>query len=313
MVLVEHSTRPVDVDVRAAPLAPRQACHPLEIRVDHAVLGRGRRNAGEPAQLALRLTPGFVREAGLRDPATEVGHVAVAPLGFSELLLDGPELLAQVVLPLLLGQPLLGVGRDLPSQLPHGELALQQVDEPPELGGDRIRFENLLPGRHVEGDDRCDEVRDVARIAEILRRGRELVGELGRRLHEPAEDVQDRAAQGIHFGALDHLLPGDLDARDRVGLHADPVEHPDALDSLDQHTHAAIGHPSELADHARGSHTVEVGRAGRLRVRVALGHHGQQPVAAHDVVDELHRARLGNGDRDRRQRKDDRVPERQDG
>jgi hypothetical protein len=47
------------------------------------------------------------------------------------------------VLALGLGEPLLGVARDLASQLPHGQLPLQQVHQPPELGRDRVELEQL--------------------------------------------------------------------------------------------------------------------------------------------------------------------------
>ena len=45
---------------------------------------------------------------------------------------------------------------------------------------------------------------------------------------------------------------------------------------------------------------------------LALRHEGQKPIAAHDVVDELDGARPPHGERHRRQREHDGVPERQD-
>ncbi len=65
-----------------------------------------------------------------RSSATWVSPPSVLP----ELALDRAELLAQVELALLLGQPLLGVGGDLAAQLAHGQLALQQIDQPAQLG-----------------------------------------------------------------------------------------------------------------------------------------------------------------------------------
>src|SRR5216683_101856 len=101
VVLVQHLSGAPNVDGPATQLAPGQARHPVEIREDHAVFRRGRRDAGEPAQLTLRL----IREAGLLDPAAELDHLTVAPI-LPELLLNGPELLAQEVLALLLREPL---------------------------------------------------------------------------------------------------------------------------------------------------------------------------------------------------------------
>src|SRR6266542_5485797 len=115
VVLVQHLAGPTDVDGSAAQLAPGQARHPFEIRRDHAVLRRGRREAREPPELTLRLAPGLIGQPGFLDPAPELGRSAVAPLVLPELSLNGSELLAQVVLALLLGEPLLGIGRDLPA------------------------------------------------------------------------------------------------------------------------------------------------------------------------------------------------------
>ena len=275
------------------------------------MLRRGRRDAGEPAQLTLRLTPRLIGQAGLLDPAAELDHLTVAPV-LPELLLNGPELLAQVVLALLLGESLLGVGRDLPAELADGKLALQQVKQSAELGGDRVQLKELLPRGHREGNHRRDEVDRVAGVGDVLRRNRQLVGQFRRRLHEPAEDIHDRTAQSVHLRRLDRLVPGHLDPRDQVWLPPEPVQQPDPLDALDHPAHAPVGDPGELVDHPHGSHPVEVFRPGRLPLRIALRHQREEAVATHGVIDEPHRARLSHGKRDRRQREHDRVPERQD-
>ena len=76
VILVQHLAGPVDVDGSAVELAPGQAGQPLEIRDDHAVLGRGGRETGEPAQLALRFALGLVGQTGLLDAAAQVGDFA---------------------------------------------------------------------------------------------------------------------------------------------------------------------------------------------------------------------------------------------
>src|SRR5205807_237292 len=180
VVPVQHLPGAPDVDGPATQLAPGQARHPVEIREDHAVLRRGRRDAGEPAQLTLRLTPRLIRQAGLLDPAAEFGHLSIAPV-LSELLLNRPELLAQVVFALLLGEPLLGVGRDLPAELAYGKLTLQQVKQSAELGGDWVQLKELLSRGYGEGNHRRDEVDRVAGIGDVLRPDRQLVGQFRRR------------------------------------------------------------------------------------------------------------------------------------
>ena len=176
MIFVQNLAGPVDVDDPTAELAPGQARHPLQIRDDHAVLRRGRRDPGQPAQLTLGLTTRLVGQAGFLDPAAELGHLTVAPLVLPELALNGSELFAQVELALLRREPFLGFRRDLAAQLAHGDLALQQIHQSAELGGERIHLEERLPRGHVDGNHRRDEVDQVARLRDVLGRSRQLVG-----------------------------------------------------------------------------------------------------------------------------------------
>ena len=194
------------------------------------------------------------RRASSGRPASSMRRRSSAPslpplLLLPQLLLDGPELLAQVVLALLLGEPLLGLGGDLPSQLPHRKLALQQVDQAAELGRDRVELEQLLAGRHVDRHHRRDEVGHVAGIGEILGGRRHLVGHLRRGLHEAPEDVDHRAAEGVHLRRLVGLVLQDLDPRDQIGLRPDEVHQADPLDALDHQADGAVRHPVELVDH----------------------------------------------------------------
>jgi hypothetical protein len=55
MVLVERRARLADVDSDPRVPPPRQRYQPIQIRADDRVLGRGRRQALEAAQLALGL------------------------------------------------------------------------------------------------------------------------------------------------------------------------------------------------------------------------------------------------------------------
>ena len=198
------------------------------------MLRRGRRDPREPAELTLRLTPCLIRQTRLLDPPAELGRSAVVPCVFPKLPLNGLELLAQVELALLLGEPLLGVGRDLPAQLAHRDLALQQVNQSPKLGRDRVHLEELLPYGHLEGNHRCDKVDHVAGIGDVLHCDRQLVRQLSGCLHEPTEDIHHGTPQCVHLRGLTRLVPGYLDARDQIRLRPDPFQQSDPLDALDQ-------------------------------------------------------------------------------
>ena len=75
---------------------------------------------------------------GLVDAPAQLGRARRLVL-VAELALDRPELLAQEVLALRLGHPLRRLGGDLLAQLADGQLVLEQLDQPAQLGVDRIR------------------------------------------------------------------------------------------------------------------------------------------------------------------------------
>ena len=141
--------------------------------------------------------------------------------------------------------------------------------------------------------------------------GRQLVGQLWRHLHEPAEDVHDGAAMSVDLSRRDRLVRGRLDPRGQIRLCADEIQQPDSLDALDHQAQASIGCPSELMDHSDSSNTVEILGLGRLRFRIALGHQHQEAVAPHDIVHEPNGPRLGYDKRGPRQWEHNYVSERQ--
>ena len=314
VVLVQHLARAADVDGAAVGLVPRQAHHPFQIGDDHAALRRAGLHARQPLQLALGLPPRLVGQGRLLEAAPQVGHLAVVAAVLAELLLDGLGLLAQDELALLLGEPLLRVARDLPSDLAHGELVLQHVDQPAQLLGHGIHLQQCLPRRRVRADDeRRDEVHHLARIGEVFGRDGQLVGQLIGQLHEAAEEIDDGAAQPVQLRAGRRLLGGALDPRDQVRVLGDEVEQPDALDPLHHHAHAAVGRPRHLVDRPHGANAMHVLGGDAVHLFVVLGHEHQQAVAAHDVVDDPDGAAALHEERHGRQREDHGVRERQDG
>ena len=313
VVLVQHLTGAVNVDGAPVQLAPRQAGQPFEIRVGHAVLWRRGRDTDQTGELALRLPPRFLGQVGLLDLTAKLGDLAAALLLVPELALNRPELLPQIEVLLLLGEPLLGLRGDLPAQLAHRELALEQLEEPAELGGDGVHLEDFLTHGRVERGHGGHEVRHVAGIGQATRGHGELIGQVVRHRDEAGEDVHDGLAQRLHFRPPGHFVGSLLDPRDEIGLRLDPVLEPDSLQTLDHHTNGSVARSRELVDDAHRAHVVEdVGR-GRLHLGIALRDEGQEPGAAHDVVHEPHGARLPHHERGRREGQENRLSERKDG
>ena len=104
----------------------------------------------QPTQLALGLPSGLLGEAGLVEPLPQVADVA-ALLTLPKLLLDRTKLFTQEVLALALGDPLARVGGDLLAQLTDSQLVLEQIDQPGQLGVQRVQLQQLLADRGGEG------------------------------------------------------------------------------------------------------------------------------------------------------------------
>jgi len=313
VIFVEDLPRPGHVDGAARQLVPGQGRHPVEVRDDHAVLGRGGGEATETPELTVRFAARLLGQPRLLEASAQLRHLGVAVLLLAELALDGPELLTEIVLALLLAQALLGLRGDLPAELAHGELALEEIHEAAELVAHRIHLEDLLARRRVQGHHRGDEIRHAERIGHVVGGHRQLVGQLWGRLHESPEDIEDGAAERVDLRRPRRLVVRDLDPRDQVGVGRDEVGEADALDALHHDAHAAVGHPHELVDHTRGAEVVEVLGLRRLHLRVALGNQGQETVATHDIVHEADGLRLPHREGNHGQGEHHRVPQREHG
>ena len=185
---------------------------------------------------------------------------------------------------------------------------LQQLDQPSQLGLDRLQLEDLLPRRAVEQPGRGDQVGHLSRIGHGLGGRHHLVRHLGDERHQAAEEIDHRAPQPFDLDAGRHAIRRRRHARDQEGLGGDEIEDPDALQPLHDQAHRAVRGAQELVDDRRGADPVEIVGAGLLRLVAALGHQRQHPVSAHHLVHEPDRARLANRQRHDGVRKDDGAP-----
>ena len=104
-----------------------------------------------------------------------------------------------------------------------------------------------------------------------------------------------------------------LDAGDEVRILRHEVQQPDALESLHHRAHAAVGHAGHLVDRARRADAVHVlGGNHAVGPGLALRREDQQPVAAHDVVDDSNRRRIHHEQRHCRQWEHHAVRQRED-
>ena len=107
-----------------------------------------------PFQLPLRFPPHILRQRRLRDLAPQLADLGSSPL--AQLLLNRAELLAQEVPLRFVIRPWVSAAICCPSS--RTDLALQDLDQPPQLRLDRLQLEDLLPRRAVQKAGRRDEI-----------------------------------------------------------------------------------------------------------------------------------------------------------
>ncbi len=198
MVLVEHLPGAGQVDHVRGGFVPRQFEDEVEIGARHLVIGRGRRQALQPAQLALGFLADVVGQVGLGQPAAQLVHLGLLRVLLAQFFLNGLQLLAQHVLALLLAH--LGLGRraDLLAQLQHLDLVVEIAVQQPQRLAARRRFEQGLLAGHVEAEHRAEQVDEAQRI---LRLGDQLL-DVDRHLH--LGQLQHAAGQ-VEDGPIDRL------------------------------------------------------------------------------------------------------------
>ncbi len=294
-------------------LVPRQVEHPVEVGADHAVLGGRRREALEPAELAVGRLAGLLGQAGRLDPLAQLVDLRLLLVPLPELLLDRPQLLAQVVLALALVDPLLDLRLDLGAERDHLELAGEDLREPPQPGADVDLLEDLLllGGRDAQrSGDQVGERRGVLDVGdgelELLRQVRDLLDDLAEgALHVAGQRLQLRAPPRRRRGARSTRAI-------EVGLRGDVLADLDPLHPLDEDPDRAVGDLEHARDDAGDADRLELLRARLLELGVLRGDHDEAAVSGEHVVDQLDRALLADGERRQRPRVGDHVAHRQD-
>ena len=98
----------------------------------------------------------------------------------------------------------------------------------------------------------------------------------------------------------------------RYGPLGDVLAQPHPLRRLDEDADRAVGDLEHARDDTDHADVIEVVGARLVELGIARGDQGQGPLAGEDVVDQLHRALLTDGERGQRVRVGDRLLQRQD-
>ena len=312
MVVVQHRAGAGEIQAVRGLLGPRQGHQPVEIGARHRVLRGGRRHLGEPVQLAEGLLRGLLGHAGRLDLLPQLVQLLDGVVPLSQLLLDGLELLAQVVLALALAD----LGLDLRLDLrPEGQdlgLLGQRGHQPLEPRPHLERLQELL--LHVEserGQRGGDGVSQAAGLGHALDQAGQLVGKRRRERHHLLEQGGGAARERLRFqvGGGGRDLGHRLDARLEVRPVLHQLEEPDAGQALDDEMGRAVRLLEDLVHGDERAHPVQVGLAGVLGAGLALGEHADEARAADRLLDRAHRRLAAGRQGDHRQREQHGLPQ----
>ena len=296
-------------------LAPRQRDEPVEIRPRHRVLGGRGRHLAQPVELPQRFLLRLLGHLRRLDLLAELVELPRAVVGLAELLLDGLELLAQVVLALPLAHLGLHLRLDLRAQLEDLHLLGERGDQPLQTRLDVGGFEQLLLHRGAErGQRRADHVGEPARLRDILDRPRELVGQQRRQLDDLSEQGRGIADErlGLEIAGrrdLVHLF----DPREKIRPRLGQLEDAEAPQPLHDEAKRAVGLLHDLVNRGHRADAMQVGLAGLLRHGIALGDHPDRAVASRGLLDQLERCGPPGGEGQNGLREQHRVAQRQQG
>ena len=160
VVLVENLPGARNVDRLGIELRPGQGDEPVEVGAHHRVLGRFLRHPLEPLELLGGLLGRFLGHLRVGDGLAQVVEFA-AFLAFAELGADRLHLLAEVELALTLVDLFLRLLFQLPRQLQHLDLVIEEFQHLVEAGAQLERLEDLLLVARLDVEEAGDQVGEL--------------------------------------------------------------------------------------------------------------------------------------------------------
>ena len=217
-------------------------------------------HALELLEVALDLDQGFLGHLHRRQLLAEGGDLFAQFRALAQFLLDGLELLAEVVFPLALIHLATGFHGDLLLHFQQLNLALQQLIHALEPQARVGNLEDFLGLLELEVQVGSHQIRQAARVVQVAGDDEDLLGQgfaqghsLFKGLLHAAEEGILLQIRGLHFGFGQWLHPSleEVFCFSEV-LHAHPLE------TLHQGADAAIRQLQDAHDESRGAHLIEV-------------------------------------------------------
>ncbi len=314
VVLVENLARPLDVLRVRRQDAPGKTRHPVQVGSDD----RGFRGVGVTALQALDLLfdlgGRLAWNLSLGDELAIMGELFVDLLSFAELLLNRPQLLAQVVLPLRPVHFPPGLGGDLLLHRQNGDLLGETLVDVAEAF-DRIGgLEHLLGFLELQIEVGGRQVRQASGVVEIRGDHHHFRRDVLPQGNGLLEVLLDAAQQSL---VLRRQLFGNLflfQARDlglQVRFFGEEGVHPGPCQTLHQQADAPVGQLEHSHDRDDGADLVEVLGTRSLVGGVLLGAQHDDPLFGQGRVHGEDRLLPRDGEGQDDERKDHHVLQRQ--
>ena len=311
MVVVEHLPGGHRIQAIGRHRGPGHVQHPVEVRADHLMIGRSRRRALQPFDFPRRDRRDGLRKARVVDALADLLEVGF--LAFAELVLDGLELLPQVVLALRVGHLLLRGGLDLALELEERQLAAERRGHGLQFRHEAVRLEDLLLVLRLHVEQIRQQVREAQRLIDARDHSAQVLRQPRRDRQSALDELLEAAHVRVHFERPFRRLRGGVDHRAQRRAALGDLVGARARQAFDDDVKAAVGGPGHLPDGRDGPDSPDVVRLGVFGRVAALEREEQQPVASQRPVHRVHGRGSVDGERLQRQREDDSLPEGDDG
>ena len=318
MLIVEDGPRFGDVESGFAHLVPRQFQNPVEIVADNGVFRRGRGHHAQLLEFGQALFAGFLRHVPGLELLLKLGYLGLRVVVAAHFLVDGLDLLGEVVFTLVLVHLVLDAALDAPlhgNQLHFGIQELIDFFQPLR----RIeQFQRLLLFGVFDFEQGEDGVRELPGVAQARCGREEIRGDFFVDMGVFRKDFAGGAHEGLGFGAFvaqhgqgRHHDAGEGRRAEGVfgvtGFQRSPA---DAVEALEGGLDRPFGEAGVLEHAPDHPDLVEIGRAWRFQRRLALRDEADAlAVIGHGGFDGLDRGRAAHEEGHDRVRRHDHLPQ----
>ncbi|OPZ51796.1 MAG: hypothetical protein BWY90_01365 [Deltaproteobacteria bacterium ADurb.BinA014] len=218
MVFIQHLARFFDIQVIRRGFVPRQGGNPIQISRGNSVFRRGRIHPREPLQFAQRFFLCFLGKIFLFDFFAVFFRFDRVFIRLAQFLLNGLELLTQVVFALAFIDIILDFGLDFIAQFENFLLVIDHARQFLQARFDINAVKYFLFFFNGRIDNRGNQIRQRAGFGNGFGHWPEFRRQKGRKFENPVKQNQQIGNQRLAFDILYFCVLNNLNPRLLVGL-----------------------------------------------------------------------------------------------